>query len=105
MRSQPITDFTSSLNHSDIRGVVENAGPNPLEVRHRSFRCKESEALDHQEKSLTVMDDPEPEESACFQECTLNWPLFSRHVADLDEIEIRAAVGTQASTNFRYNHN
>ncbi len=93
MRSLFAVDFTSSLNHSDIRKVAEDTGPIHLGVRYRSFRCKEFEALEDHEKPLTVTGDLEPGESAGFQECILIWPLFSRHLALLDEIETRAALG------------
>lgn len=93
MRSLFAVDFTSSLNHSDIRKVAEGTEPIPLGVRYRSFRCKEFEALDDHEKPLTVTGDFEPGESACFQECILIWPLFSRHIAHLDEIETWATLG------------
>lgn len=93
MRSLFVVDFTSSLNHSDIRGVAVNTSPIPLEVRYRSFRCKEFEALDDQEKPLTVTGDFEPGESVGFQECILIWPLFSRHIAHLDETETWATLG------------
>ena len=105
MRSLFAVDFTSSLNHSDFIGVAKNTGPTPLGVRYRSFRCTESEALDHQEKTLTVMEDLESGESDGFQECILIWPLPSRHIVHLDEIETWVAVGGPGSANFRHNHN
>lgn len=104
MRSLFAVDFTSSLNHSDIRGVAENTWAVPVEIRYRSFRCTESEALDHQEKTLTVMEDLESGESAGFQECILIWPLPSRHIIHLDEIETWVAVGGPGSADCRYNH-
>lgn len=105
MRSLFAVDLTSSLNHSDIREFAENTGPIPLGVRYRSFRCTESAPLDHQEKTLTVMEDLESGESASYQECILNWPVFSHHVAHLDEIETWVAVGAPGSANFRHDHN
>lgn len=104
MRSLFAVDFTSSLNHSDIRGVAEYTGAVPLEIRYRPFRCTESEALDNHEKTLTVMEDLESRESASFQDCILIWPLFSRHVAHLDEIETWVAVPAEGFADFRYNH-
>ncbi len=100
MRSIFAVDFTSSLNHSDIREFVENTRPIPLGVRDRSFRCKELEALDNHEKPLTVTGEFEPGESAGLQEYILIWPLFSRHVAHLDEIEIWATLGPKVPRIF-----
>ena len=100
MRSQSAVDFTSSLNHSDIRKVAEGTEPIPLGVRYRSFRCKEFEALDDREKPLTVTGDIEPGEGAGLQEYILIWPLFSRHLAHLDEIEIWATLGPKVPRIF-----
>ena len=104
MRSLFAVDFTSSLNHSDIREVAEDIGPIPLGIRFRSFRYNEFKALDNHEKTLTVTEDLELGESADLQECILIWPLPPRRIAHLDEIETWVAVPAEGFADFRYNH-
>ena len=67
MRSRFAAGFTSLRSHSDIRGVVKNTGAKPLEIRYMSAHYKKSKDRSRPEKTLTVMENLEPDGSTSFE--------------------------------------